>query len=278
MVAALGFFALATILLVIARPSSEPTYKGKPLRYWLRGYRPGNFSWNESTLDTANEAVRNLGTNAIPTLLEMLQRTDSEWDVKTLKWSYKWRAWVLKSHIIEVHPIPYLPGYDSVEALLAFRTLGGDAASAVPDFVRLLEHNPPLRCSGSVSLILGDIGPSAEEAVPALLNQLQSTNWSARGNALFALGRIRTKATVVVPRITEALDDPNPYVCGSAASALEAYGREAKSSVPVLVRKLRDLGRTPKLRASRPVPYNDPREAVQRALIAIDPEVARTLP
>src|SRR5271165_6385675 len=74
---ALGCFST----FIVSRPT-EPAYQGKALRYWLKGYRVAAEEWNESTPQKADEAVRHLGTNAIPTLLTMLRARDSASDVK----------------------------------------------------------------------------------------------------------------------------------------------------------------------------------------------------
>src|SRR5689334_11684600 len=49
----------------------EPMYQGKLLSVWLCEYR------NRGDVDSASHAVQQIGTNAIPTLLEMLCKRDS---------------------------------------------------------------------------------------------------------------------------------------------------------------------------------------------------------
>jgi hypothetical protein len=62
---------LGVISWLVLRPHDpEPIYKGKPLTYWRDCliYRTSDPSQGE-----ANEAVQQIGTNALPTLLRMLQ-------------------------------------------------------------------------------------------------------------------------------------------------------------------------------------------------------------
>src|ERR1039458_7069787 len=147
--------ALAVLLVILASVSAwqglhlqrEPVYQGKPLRYWLRGYRVGNWTWNQSTSLMADEAVRLAGTNALPTLLEMRSARHSALDIKLLKWSYTWRLWAGKQPFFKIAPIPHLHSYDTVEAMSAFLALGSTDSEAVgmavPGLIHLLNQNLP---------------------------------------------------------------------------------------------------------------------------------------
>ncbi|MGO8928673.1 MAG: HEAT repeat domain-containing protein [Limisphaerales bacterium] len=238
------YIALAVLLVMLAGVSAwlglhaqnrEPVYRGKPLRYWLRGYRAGNLSWNQSTAETANEAVKHMGTNAIPTLLEMFSASDSALDIKLLKWSYTWRRWAGKQHFFKISPSPHLRSYEALEALIAFRALGPEASGAVPGLIHLLNQNPPAWNQVWIEGLLGEFGPAAKQAVPALLRKSQDSSPYARRGALDALGKIGTEPDRVVPVLINALHDPDSYVRGSALGALGKYGPNAKLAVPALV-------------------------------------------
>ena len=113
----LGALGLAWLLL----QPGEPVYEGRPLGYWLEAYnyvvvdRPGR--------EQADEAVRHVGTNAIPTLLRLLRANDS--DLK-----YKINEWASKQRVIKVKRI-YARDENS-EAFIGFRILGPEAKVAVP--------------------------------------------------------------------------------------------------------------------------------------------------
>src|ERR1700687_4598345 len=67
-------------LLYLALPPREPSYQGKPLSYWLaKCEEVGTIS--ADTKDPkereCREAIRHIGTNAIPALLRKLQAKDS---------------------------------------------------------------------------------------------------------------------------------------------------------------------------------------------------------
>jgi hypothetical protein len=88
--------ALVVLLVVIGGVSAwqglrerEPVYKGKPLSVWLNAYRlhglAGVETWQVRVeQQKADEAVRQAGTNALPTLLRMLQAKDSAFKVRLM--------------------------------------------------------------------------------------------------------------------------------------------------------------------------------------------------
>ena len=80
--------------------SREPMYEGKPLSYWLECYAPLNRT--ETSVQEADHAVQAIGTNAIPTLLRMLQKTDSPLKVRLV-------ALLRKQHFVKIqfHPAAY---------------------------------------------------------------------------------------------------------------------------------------------------------------------------
>jgi hypothetical protein len=79
---------------------------------------------------------------------------------------------------------------------------------------------------------LGDIGPKAEKAVPALIQALKDNSWSVRLSAVSALEKIGPKAAKVIPGLIEALKDEDWMITQSAATALVNIGPKA---VPALI-------------------------------------------
>ena len=70
----------------------EPVYQGKSLSYWLNQY-DGNYVSVTAQLGKkqADEAVRHIGTNAIPFLLARLQTEDSALHIWLMRFSQKHR-------------------------------------------------------------------------------------------------------------------------------------------------------------------------------------------
>ena len=68
---------------------------------------------------------------------------------------------------------------------------------------------------------LGDIGPKAKAAVPALSEALKDQNEYVRRRAAQALSNIGPEAKKAAPSLIEALKDNNSWVRKNAAQALK---------------------------------------------------------
>jgi hypothetical protein len=210
--------------------SPEPAYQGKPLSYWLAGYDTGNYNQAHPhgpappAHAEANEAIRQIGTNSFPILLHMLQQpnpilTDRLFNL------------LQKQHFIKV---PFAPANLNYKAMNAFMALGSRASNAVPGLIAIFEADPSPFPQQAIPGILGEIGPPAGEAIPALLQGIAHTNVLVRHNAVYALGKIHAQPKLVVPALIKCLDDPEPLVRAEAATALGEFGKDAQSAVPAL--------------------------------------------
>ena len=95
------------------------------------------------------------------------------------------------------------------------------------------------------AVTLGEMGPEAKDAVPALIQLLQDQDAEGfvRGNAARALGEIGSGAVDAVPVLIQALQDRE--VRGDAARTLGKIGipiaiEVAKDTVPALIRTLKN--------------------------------------
>jgi HEAT repeat protein len=109
---------------------------------------------------------------------------------------------------------------------------------------------------------LGEIGPTAKAAVPALLQVLKGNDDTVRAKAAEALGHIHTDAEMVIPALITCLNDPKSDLRTEAAEALAGWGKQSQAAVPRLIQLLDD-------RSDR-----DLVAAVPEALKKIDPEAA----
>ncbi|WP_339376551.1 HEAT repeat domain-containing protein [Calothrix sp. NIES-2098] len=154
----------------------------------------------------AHDALVNIGSGAVPTLVENLKNPDC---------NIRWRAaWVLGD-------------------------MGTEAATAVGALTEALQDED-VQVRMYAVLALGEIGRPAKSAVPALMAALQDKEQYVRIYAASALRRIGTEAKVAVPSLINALKDSNPRVRKNAALALGAMGTEANSAVKVLIPLLDD--------------------------------------
>jgi hypothetical protein len=159
-------------------PSDEPVYQGKPLSSWVRGYWTGHMT-------EADEAVRQAGTNAIPTLLRMLRAKDSALKVKLITLAQR-------QHIIEIEYTA--AGIRNYTALNGFRALGDEAQSAAPALIEILNDNISRESQVCTIAALLSIGPSGKEAVPSLLRWATNADAAVSANARRGLLRIDPEA------------------------------------------------------------------------------------
>jgi hypothetical protein len=246
---------IATTFRLSAR-AAEPSYNGKPLSEWLLILKIGNTSTGERVEDDieAREAVRQMGTNAIPTLLDILGANDR---------SKGWVLSKLKSKgFREMYHNPNVPTDDLHDTgVMAFGLLGTNAIPAIPKIKKLLDDWET--CSGAAQVLVG-LGPAGWDT---LTNGLYNSDDNVRGVTLWAIGskstmdsnaiaRImiaalkdpdmvnRTTAirylggknpAVAIPALLPLLDNPKDYDYAVIGLSLSSYGAAAKVAVPKLL-------------------------------------------
>jgi HEAT repeat protein len=119
---------------------------------------------------------------------------------------------------------------------LAFDLLGRMGTPAVPHLVSMLDGGDEERTRGACRA-LGDIGPAALEAVPALVTVIEQRSDHERATvsaALVALRKMGPEADETVPLLVHLLDDPE--LDRTAGSALEKMGPAALEALLEVVR------------------------------------------
>ena len=91
-----------------------------------------------------------------------------------------------------------------------------------------------VRVRNAAAFVLGQIGPAAKDAVPALSEALKDKEGYVRRAAVSALGRIGPAAKDAVPALMVALKHKNRRVRSYAANALGQIGPAAKAAGPAL--------------------------------------------
>jgi hypothetical protein len=197
--------ALIPVAWWYALHETEPSYKEKPLSTWLKSYAGGCVLGPTTLLDfnltteqkvrEADEAVRAIGTNTIPTLLRMLRAKDSPLKIK-LQNTIGRRIIVLnvmgKPRVINLRC--GTAEERNVMALYAFWQLGTNAHAAVPQLMEIAKKRVTPESQLCAIHALGGIGPAARAAVPLL------TEWTTNADeilcdcAIFNLRQIDTEA------------------------------------------------------------------------------------
>ena len=265
-----GFLLTGISLVAVnSAQSSEPTYNGKPLSEWLLELKKSPSSDEvlagmRQQLDTEQvyqgkkkrdeDAIRRIGTNALPTLLDMLGAKDRNVKKVVSKLQNKELQEEYRSKDSNVEDLRSL-------AVDGFSILGTNAASAVPQITKLF-HN--LETSFQAARALTKVGP---EGFSVLTNALSDKKATFRGTAIWVIGEeapvdSKTAASLLVgclkdpdvvnrgnaatflagkdpsaiPALIEMLDDDKNYITvKGAAQALSSFGSAAKSAAPKLL-------------------------------------------
>jgi hypothetical protein len=228
---------LVTLFAVViwrGRLAREPVYEGRTLSSWLDHHVSssaavppyGSEGWNK-----AEEALRAIGTNGIPVLVDMLRAKDPPKLVMKAAERQGWTrlqegaAW--RRH---------------EEAEYAFHLLGTNAASAVPDLIEIYEKNISQSSQDHTAMSLGHIGAAAQAALPVLIRRFTHTNQEVRFHAVSAVMDIGGDPNVVIPALVSALKDPFVSVRWNALVGLTHFGAKARPIVPEILKMMNDPG------------------------------------
>jgi hypothetical protein len=199
----------------------EPTYQGQTLSQWLGTPVVGRS--NQSAVDNA---IQQMGTNALPCLLEWVSYDPSQHKLKC----------ALRSLLRNLPP-SLLPeslriqrqlDLDEGRAELAadsFAVLGNAATPALPRLTELLNKPTGAQVSRRVARALSGIGPEGFLVLAAHLANTNATNREASALALATPTSLHTTTNTVVPLLIRTLQDHDRRV---AAGATIALGRIAQ--------------------------------------------------
>jgi hypothetical protein len=140
-IVAFAIVAIAGVSVWHGLAHREPVYQGKRLSIWLLIYAgrydiapAPSYDEREQARNMVRDCLRQLGTNAVPTLLNMLGKKDSIlvskladlWTLHVLRARWNLPRWVNR------YPAWYLnqASYANTEAILGFEILGADAQLA----------------------------------------------------------------------------------------------------------------------------------------------------
>jgi HEAT repeat protein len=249
LVAALGWAAWQALR---QTRDTEPLYRGKPLSSWLFEQE-------------GDEAVRQAGTNAIPTLLRLLRARDSALKIKVMDL-------VRRQHLINVRYTP--ADIRNAMGATGFWSLGPSAQTAVPALIEIADQGISSRSRYEAIYSLAGIRRPAKEAVPSLLRWATNADQTVQYGARFALFRIdpeaATKAGLKPPPlaqgsiaqlISQLETNRSPNIRIGAAGMLEDFARGDQSVIVAMTEALKDQDA-------------GVRSAATNALLKIDPDAA----
>jgi hypothetical protein len=217
----------------LAADKPEPSYQGKTLNQWLEAsivWTEKGASWNMP--EEAVTAIREMGTNALPMLLQML----GEADPRPSKDGGS-------GHGNEsVKTVGLGPAARSREkAVLGLLVLQHDAYPAIPSLLRLMKR-PEKEVQIATDQFFWPTGPFNwdRRAIPATLPFLKDESEHVRFRAAHLLETIEDPPAELLPAIMPLLGDSSDVVRSTAISIIGNCGRDAKEAVPALLKATRD--------------------------------------
>src|SRR5947209_2980083 len=224
-------FALVTVVGAVAwqvLSYREPVYEGRRLSVWLE-----EFNKTGGTRDStrkAREAIRQIGTNALPILLATLRSEDSGFKLTLVTWTRKLTF--------------FRPSFNPAQqrrlcAFFALDALGPTATPAVPELISLLKSKD-YQIRDLTAQALGSIRAPENLVVPALTNALNDSNLRVRLSIEESLGRIGEAPEMSVPALAAMLGSTNVDERQRVLVALSHFGFDARSALSAVVARLQD--------------------------------------
>lgn len=113
---------------------------------------------------------------------------------------------------------------DRIAACKRLRRMGPEALVALDSLIDLLRGEPLPLTAEHAAAVIGDIGPAAMAAVPALIEGLGRGDPGVREQCALALGKLGPAARPSLPALTGALDSPSASLRRAAFLSLSALG------------------------------------------------------
>jgi len=243
---------LGGLVWVLSRPT-EPIYQGKPLGAWLNEFN----GVPEDTNQAAFVAFSQMGSNAIPALLRIIQSDDSPLQRMILK----------LNRMQSLVPFPVRNTWpQKLAASFALYAAGVKAKPALPLLTSLLFGTNTLvsivipiawkgsdegrffqaRCPAFLSAL--PLAGMGSEGLPPLIAALTNQNEFIRLSAAFGLAWERSDLNIIVPALIGRLSDQEWVVHTTAVTVLGHLHAEQGLAVPALIKDF--PGNDPLLRSS----------------------------
>lgn len=180
-------FACAAVLLAFAyvfECQKGPRYQGRALGTWLMVYYESDRPNRHGTRGPAAAALREAGTNAIPTLLEWMRYETPGWH-RSLASCLNTLPWKVGLSIANCRPsraTVYRRVHRAGAAETCFRLLGTNAVSAVPALTTMLQDGSHPETASRARAVLRCVNPQPDSAA-VVSNVVVPPTLSAATNA-----------------------------------------------------------------------------------------------
>jgi hypothetical protein len=207
----------------------EPEYGGKRLSEWVGRYL------SSSDSHECDDAIRRIGTNALPWLMKWISYDPPRWKTKIYA-----SANSIISSLNSDWSIIDEKERRSFGVFLAFDALGSQAKPAIPELTRRLNNGNAVGHAQAAASLLSAIG---NDGLLPLLQVVTNRERPSliRNMALLYIG-FATNTPITMPILSNLLEDPEPYVRDAATKALSDMEARAlrKSQRATQLRKKRE--------------------------------------
>jgi len=208
----------------------EPAYRGRTLSEWARQYGSNHWSAANREADAeAEAAIRVIGTNAVPFLLDRLQTEES----------------ILKRSARQIFPVTWHArlrlrdnsGESRRTGAHGLAALGTNAGMAVPKLIEIARTHPEEDGRYVAVFALRTLGEAAEPAIPFFIDCLTNQTAIIRDEAIVGLGSVQRQPEIVLPilirYLAAAKTSPHTFEIADTLGVLGyKFGSAAKAAVP----------------------------------------------
>jgi hypothetical protein len=263
---------LAVVVGLLWPGEREPVYQGKKLSEWLEA---GASKYDDAPEEQlARIAVKQMGTNALPYLMEAIAYEPSALKRKLIQAVKSGQARPTRVGTFIIRKLT--AGDRHAEfAEYGFRVLGATASPVVPELARRLNNTNGYVAVRAMNALVfvGEAGlapllavladerhfnrimvarsvlslylctrtrTNAAAALPVLIRCLKDNDEGVVRYAAATLGFLKIESWICVPALTELTHHTNSFMRRSAARALGQFGKEAQSALPVLLDGYKD--------------------------------------
>jgi hypothetical protein len=178
--------------------SREPSYQGKRLSIWVDEYATNYWHNNAGPAAKAQAAVRHIGPDGVPFLLDAIATKPSSLK-KKLRQIFP-QSWHRKLFLEDKTGDTRKMGAHGVVAL------GTNAPpDIIPKLMMIITNHPHRDSRHRAASALCSLGPAAEPAIPFLVKCLKSDDPAIRASAAIGLGRVQRQPDVAVPALVNYL-------------------------------------------------------------------------
>jgi hypothetical protein len=208
--------AFAFVLFLYLTREREPEYQGKTLSEWMELAYPMGENYEVAQLERGEQAIRAIGTNALPCLLKWVSYEFPDWRKKLCDLTQS------STNVMLTRAVWGKAYYRSFRTEWCLRALGTNAASAIPELESIM-NNREREYAGTCAVnALGGIGLPA---LPALTNALAQPKHPQRYEILFAINEIiltvgSENTNLFLPVLRPLLDDPDQRVKWAAGRVI----------------------------------------------------------